>query len=196
VGLEAAAQLPFAELLEKNVFRPAGMTTAYAEDVMPDSPNAVGHYIQIGLRSFRLPDADNSYKVASGGLVASPKELVYLGNRLLDGTLISPETRELLFSPAYVIDSADGESYGLGFEIESRKFDGLEVLEVGHGGSLFGGRVSFVMYPDYSLTVAVAVNANPSFGEAESGAGRSPARIARSIASEIISALEIGTFTP
>lgn len=152
-------------------------------------------YIQIGLRSFRLSDADNSYKVASGGLVASPTEVVHLGNRLLDGTLISDATRDLLFAPASVIDSADGESYGLGFEIGLREFDGREVREVGHGGSLFGGRASFFLYPEYSLTVAVSINANPAFGDAESGAGRSPSRVARTIARKIIRALEGGTYS-
>ena len=49
-----------------------------AENAPDPHPDTVGYYIQVGQDSYLSPYADNSYKVAGGGIIATPTELAAL----------------------------------------------------------------------------------------------------------------------
>ncbi len=153
---------PFTGLLDRHVFRPAGMTETRAEDAPNPHPDSVSYYLHWDGENIRAPYADNSYKVAGGGLIASPSELVAFGNALLGGALVSDAVREELFTPVALTDGSTGQNYGLGFSSAERTVNGRAFAEYGHGGGSIGGRTAFVMYPEVALVVAVTINADGS----------------------------------
>ena len=68
------------------------MTTTQAENAPDPHPDSVSYYLHYDGENIRAPYADNSYKVAGGGLIASPVELVAFGNALLGGVLVSDDS--------------------------------------------------------------------------------------------------------
>ena len=157
-----AAGIPFTEQLQSFVFDPSRMPDAQAEDAPDPHPRSVGYYILMRGENYRSPYADNSYKIAGGGIIAAPSELVAFGNALLDGRLIGPETMNELFTPVALNDgTTEPQNYGLGFRNNQREIGGRNYTEVGHGGASVGGLTAFVMYPEVELVIAVTTNVSP-----------------------------------
>ncbi len=160
-AMAAAGGEPFTAQLERFVFAPAGMTEIHAEDAPNPHPDSVSYYLHYDGENIRAPYADNSYKVAGGGLVASPAELVAFGNALLGGALVSDAIRAELFAPVALSDgSTEPQSYGLGFGSSEYAVGEQTFAAVGHGGGSVGGRTAFVMFPEVPLVVAVTINAD------------------------------------
>lgn len=150
---------PFAAQLERYVFGPAGMVAAHAENAPSPHPDTVGYYLHFAGGNIRAPYADNSYKVAGGGIVASPSELVAFGNALLAGTLVSDATRAELFEPVALRDgSTEPQRYGLGFRSSERQVGERVYRLYGHSGGSVGGKTAFVMIPEVGLVVAATIN--------------------------------------
>lgn len=103
---------------------------------------------------------DPSNKWAAGGLVSTPIEMVHIGNALLAGRIVKPETFALLTTPQRLDDGSDtGEGYGLGWRRGERELaDGRKVPVVHHGGTSPGSMSFFVIYPTESLVVSVQTN--------------------------------------
>jgi CubicO group peptidase (beta-lactamase class C family) len=161
-AMVAASGVPFTEQLQHHVFDPVGMVTARAEDARNPHPDTVGYYVNAGGRNFRSPDTDNSYKIAGGGIIATPSELVTFGNALLAGKLVNADTMATLFTPVPLRDgSTEPQNYGLGFRTGTREIDGQPRMGVGHGGSSVGGLTAFTMYPETGLVIAVTTNISP-----------------------------------
>lgn len=193
VAMVAASETPFRDLLKAQVFEPMDMGGTLAEDPRRPWPGTAGFYLQFGERLFRAPTIDNSYKVAGGGLLGRPLDLVQLGNGLLAGRLLEPETFDLLTAPVALRDGSVDHGYGLGFGVRAVNIDGREVQEISHSGGSVGGLTSWKLFEDVSagerdhdLVVAVTFNAS-SFGESAS-----PAELAYQAADQVLDALEAG----
>ena len=156
-AMAAAAGRPFAELLQSRVFNPAGMTTAHVEDAPDPHPDSVSFYLQAGEDSYLSPYTDNSYKVAGGGLMSTPSELVAFGIALMNGKLVSEETRAVLFDPRPLADGTV-TNYALGFRINQRQLAGRDLKEISHGGSSIGGLTALAIYPEPGVVIAVTIN--------------------------------------
>lgn len=180
-AMQSAAGTPFAELLERYTFTPAGMTTAHAENVLAPHPETTGYYLQLGQNSFRAPDTDNSYQIAGAGILATPSELVAFGNRLLDGSLMSDAMRDVLFTPVALRDGSTApQNYGLGFRITTRDVGGITVRDIAHGGSIIGGKTYLLLYPDQNLVIAATMNITTVHGWAH------PEDVAYAIADRLV----------
>ena len=147
-AMEVAAGKPFTQLLQQDVFEPAGMNTARAENVLAPEESSVGYYLQIGPWSLRDFYTDNSYKIAGGGIIATTTDLVRFGIELMEGRLIQEATREMLFTPLN-LPNRDGNpvSYGLGFRTGVRQVANREIRFVSHGGGSVGWDHSFSHVP-------------------------------------------------
>ena len=160
-AMAEAGGAPFTALLDRFVFFPAGMTEIQAENAPEPHPSSVGYYLHYEGESIRAPYADNSYKVAGGGLIASPAELVSFGNALLAGDLVNDATRAELFEPVALADgSTEPQNYGLGFRSGELLASGRRYAVYGHGGGSVGGRTAFIMIPAVPLVIAVTINAD------------------------------------
>ena len=99
-----------------------------------------------------------SNKWAGGGLLGTPNDLLKLGNALLQNKILSEKSRSALWTP-YKLTSGKGNTYGIGFRIEKDK---AGRTHMSHGGTSFGGRTFFIIYPKEELVFAIAYNLLPA----------------------------------
>ncbi len=99
-GLVAASGEPFLALMQHSIFEPLAMTNTSPDYQDRPVENVVGFYIQSDDVLIRSPGLNNSYKWAGGGFLSTPSDLVKFGSALLDDSLISRATRDLLLDPA------------------------------------------------------------------------------------------------
>ncbi len=161
VVVEGASGESFLSYMRKHVFEPAGMTHTAAEH--PDSiiPLRGRYYTRADSTGpvVNAPFVDNTYKWAGGGFLSTAEDLARFGQRLLEGRLLRPETRDLLWTS---MRASDGEltEYGIGWIVET---DSLGRRRVRHSGGSVGGTAQLVIYPDQKLVVAVLVNSDYTF---------------------------------
>jgi CubicO group peptidase (beta-lactamase class C family) len=152
-AVEGASGSAFVEYVSENVFRPAGMEGARADDVFAIVPNRAQGYVRTagGHRNSGL--ADTSYKVPGGGIAATATDVARLAIGLQTGVLLRPETLELMLTRQR---TRDGKPTGVGLGLRLGERDGRR--EAWHTGAQ--QRVSTVLYmqPDHGLAVALLCN--------------------------------------
>lgn len=159
--LEGASGQTFAVLLEDGLFRPAGMLDS-AVDTADAMPSRVSFYSADSGRFTPAYPADTSYKIAGGGIVSTPADLVRLGTRLLGDDLVSAAGRTLMWTPVPLADgSANPENYAIGWRIDTSERllgtgEGTPIIH--HGGVQAGGSAFFMLVPGHDIAVAVATN--------------------------------------
>ncbi|MEO6172654.1 MAG: serine hydrolase domain-containing protein [Arenimonas sp.] len=168
--MEGASQKPFAQLLNENVFSPAGMT-ATAVDTTAAMPDRVAFYqAEYGHFTPSYP-INSSYKIAGGGLVTTPSDLVRLGAALLGNNFVSTQAKKTLWTPQALTDgSMNPENYGIGWRID----DSVRLLGeknptkmFHHGGMQQGAAAFFMLLPDYGISVAVMSNSGKASAREE-----------------------------
>jgi serine beta-lactamase-like protein LACTB len=159
--LEGASGEPFLAFMQKRVFDPAGMAHTSADDPTPivsgrgrfyTRDPATGMIVNAGY-------VDNSIKWAGGGFLSTAEDLVAFANALLEGRLLKPETRKLLWTSQKTSDGKETE-YGMGWGIDH---DAKGRRRVRHSGGAQGGTANLVIYPDDGLVIAMIVNSDESF---------------------------------
>ena len=188
-----AADTSFRDLLDDLVFGPATMTATGAEDPRDPHPDSAGFYLQTPEWSFRAPYADNSYKVAGGGLLGTPGDLVNLGNALLEGKLLQGATWNELTTVVPLADGNADHGYGLGFGVGEVRIGERTMREIGHSGGSVGGLTAWKLFDDVatgggSHDVVVAVTMNIS----DLGNGASPHAVAYQATEIVLDALDTG----
>ncbi len=159
--MEGASQKTFTQLLDETVFRPAGMTDT-AVDTMAPMPGRVAFYqAETGRYTPSYP-INSSYKIAGGGLVSTPSDLVRLGTVLLGNDFVSKEAKKTLWTPRALADgSINAENYGIGWRIDTSvrllgEKQPTQMLH--HGGTQQGAAAFFMLLPEYGISVAVMSN--------------------------------------
>lgn len=159
-ALEGASGKPYLELLETQLAKPLGLTrTGPHREALP---GLVRSYIAgfFGAPT-ATPPTDLSNKWAAGGLVSTPLELVRLGNAVLAGKVVQPETFSLLATPQRLSDGSDsGAGYGMGWRSGARKLvpGGREVQVVHHGGTGAGSMSFLLLVPESGLVISLQSN--------------------------------------
>lgn len=153
--IETVTGRSWEDFLRVKLFEPAGMYNTYYG----------GHYRVIPLRAFGYeitPDSTAwrhedpiSWTIGFGlgGLFSSVDDLARLNRALDTGRLISPQTRERMFTPFTL---ADGQTarYGYGWGIAEM----LGRRVVRHTGDVAGYRTHVLKFPDDGLFVAILSN--------------------------------------
>lgn len=104
---------------------------------------------------------DNSNKWAGGGLISTPSDLVRMGNALLFGDIINPETFQRLTTPVELTTGEVNEqNYALGWRKHEFELGGIDekVTIIHHGGTAMGSTALLVIVPDYQLSMAIMMN--------------------------------------
>ncbi|MCZ2152757.1 MAG: beta-lactamase family protein [Bryobacterales bacterium] len=151
---EVIAGVPFRQLLEESVFAKAGMTSTRDDDSVAIIPNRVNGYARS--KSGELQNcalADTSNKVPGGGMISTASDIVRFGRAVMEGRLLKPETRQLMWSPQRLNDGKY-TSYGLGWTIGT--FD--EEPRYSHGGGQPGTSTFLDVLPGRHVVVAVMTN--------------------------------------
>lgn len=171
--LEVNSGLSFSEFLQAEVFQPLGMENIYLDHGGYRSAEEAEFYqmkpgAYRGWHFFGLPNRNQnlSYKWAGGGIVASPTDLVKMGNALVnDSAFISFDIRNEFFTPKRLASGEVNEQrYALGWR--SYKDHGSAYLlgeeqkfwMVHHGGVSKGSMNLLLLFPDQQLVVDVAIN--------------------------------------
>lgn len=152
--IEGASHTDYLSYMQATVFAPLGMTNTGADYSDSIVTNRVRFYEHQQAQLVNANQVDNSYKWAGGGLLSTPSDLVRLGQGLLSGLVLKPETVALLFTPQR-LQNGTNTQYGFGWRIgtDSR---GRKIVH--HGGTIDGGRIFLLLYPDADLILAITAN--------------------------------------
>jgi len=159
-AIEGASGRDFLTFLEERILKPRKLERT-GPNHAPVADLVTSYVVGFGGFVVKAPDADVSNKWAAGGLVSTPTEMVRLGNAILKGKIVKPETFTLLTTPQKLKDGSDtGAGYALGWRSGQRKFasSGRELRVVHHGGAANGAMSFFVILPEAGLVVSMQGN--------------------------------------
>lgn len=162
--MEAAAGMPFLDLVAEEVLAPLGMESTVPDDCFAVIENRSGSYQLDGGQIRNGAFIDLSDRWAAGGYLSTSRDMARLGAACLDGDFLSASTRALLFTPQ---TTAGGEqtTVGLGWRI-GEDSNGRRYYH--HAGSSVGGRAILIAYPHDEVVVAIAANVGQApFGRPE-----------------------------
>ena len=159
--LEGASSLDFPALVRTELTEPLGLTNTMIESAA-DGQFIAPYEFKNGQYKPALV-VNTSNKLAAGGFVSTPTDLVTMTNGILTGGYLTDETKqELLYEPQKLSSGEVNEqSYALGWRNAQSKmfFDGQRRIHiVHHGGMAMGSTAFLVMFPDYNLSMAIATN--------------------------------------
>ncbi len=149
--------------MQKNVFAPLGM-----DDTLPDvfsqpmDNQATSYFPRFAEDPRYGPDpmrpVDYSCYSGASALLSTPSDLVRFAMALKGGTLLKPETVQLL-QAAQKLSAGPEAGYGLGWDLEDVTLSGKPRQSVGHDGELLGGIAGSLMtFRDNGVVVAVISN--------------------------------------
>ena len=159
--MESAAGEPFVPFMTRRVFEPLGLrhtVAEYADSLVPFRAHFYTH-ADSGSGIVNAPYVDNSYKWAGGGFLSTTEDLARVGQLLLDGTLLKPETRRLLWTSQRTTDGK-ATGYGMGWFVDH---DAAGRQRVYHSGGSVGGTAYLLIYPEQKLVLALLVNSDYTF---------------------------------
>lgn len=153
--VEGASGESFLSYMQRHVFEPLGMTHTVADH----TDSIISHRTEFydrdnNRRVLNAPFVDNSYKWAGGGFLSTPEDLVRFAMAHLDGSFLTPETVELLWTPQR---NTAGEEigYGIGWRVSTDR-EGRRT--VSHGGGSIGGTAFLLIFPEQRVVVATVGN--------------------------------------
>lgn len=153
-ALEKAAGKTFAALMKDLVFEPAGMATIRVDRVADIIPNRAQGYRKGPLGTLMNSGlADTSYKIPGGGFCSTAGDLADFAAALMNGALLKPESRELMWTSQKTSDGKE-TGYGMGFGVGKR--NGFRVIS--HSGGQQRVATLLWIVPEKKLAVAVMTN--------------------------------------
>jgi serine beta-lactamase-like protein LACTB, mitochondrial len=153
-AVEGATGTSYLDYVRKNVFEPAGMERAQADDVFAIIPNRARGYQKASTGEMRNSAlADTSNKVPGGGLVATAEDVARFAMALQGGVLLQKDTLGRMMTRQ---TTRDGRQTGTGLGLFLADREG--VREAWHTGGQ--PQVSTVLYmqPDRRVAVALLTN--------------------------------------
>ena len=113
-AVERAGKQKFIHQVRDRIAKPLGMNTLQPDYQWIDIPNRTIGYRKRQNNIVVSSNTDVSWKLGGGGYISSIEDLAKLGEGLLNGKLIQPKTRELMWVPRKTTTGKQ-TSYGLGF---------------------------------------------------------------------------------
>lgn len=160
-GMEGAGKSGFSALLKEKLVTPAGMADTAVDD-LTSMKNRVSFYNADSGKYIAAIPINSSYKIAGGGIVSTPTDLVTLGLELLNKRFVTKSAKRVMWTPVLLENGKVNEgNYGLGWRIdESKRILGENntVHIVHHGGVQPGGACFYMLIPTSGLVVAVTTN--------------------------------------
>lgn len=153
--IENVSKTSFENYLRRNIFEPAGMKSTRVDRQRSIIYERVRGYEKSPDRRFINSSlADLSLKVAGGGLISTSEDLLLFVKALLDGTLISNSTLEMMIKPT-VLKTGQRINYGFGFSL-SDPADSLKWF--GHEGRGTGFSSGLMILPEEDLAAVYLIN--------------------------------------
>lgn len=162
--LESVTGESFLSSIRKEVFKPLGMNATGAEYELPEKNNLAGFYWNHDgeYPAFRVwQKVDLSHRLAGGGFISTPSDMVKLGSAWLDDGFITPETRKLFWQPQALADGTiNKQNYALGWRWKDYQDDLGKIPNANHGGVSRGSQSWFMVIPEQKMVVSIMINSN------------------------------------
>jgi CubicO group peptidase (beta-lactamase class C family) len=160
-AIETASGMAYIDYLRENIFKPAGMTRTFVDDVYAIIPNrARGYRKTLTGEIQNAPLHDTSIKIPGGGLVTTAEDVAKFAIAVNTHQLVKPETLAQMWAKPKTRDGKE-QGYALGFIIDDR--DGL--LRVTNDGGQAGTRSYLFLMPKQRFAIALMTNLERAFCE-------------------------------
>lgn len=154
--MQAAADKSFQKLMHNFVFAPLQMTYTSPEPSSPE-PNIARFYWMQGDRARPWRKVNLSHRLAGGGFISTPSDLVKLGSAWLNEDFLPTETRRRFWQPQRLANGdVNPQNYALGWR--RHEGDDYMVTQFNHGGVSRGAQCYLMVIPEYQMAVAVSIN--------------------------------------
>jgi CubicO group peptidase (beta-lactamase class C family) len=174
-SLEGAVGDPLGTIFRNTLRTPYHLNTLNLEDrSVPNKFRATLYNTQ----NNEVSADDLSWKVLGGGLESSAYDLGRFGVKLTNGTILTQDSRDLLWTPPDNLSN-----YALGWNTGTH----LGSSVVAKSGAQNGARSYIRIYPEEDIVIVVLTN--------RKGGGHSPSALAKAIGAEILNAMSGGSVT-
>ena len=156
-ALEARYQKHFLEIMSEIVFDPLGMDNTVPDRTEIAPPDRTQFYYLDENEELIIGDEINSSnKWAGGGFLASAVDLTRFGLAHFDDTILTEESRELLWTSQLDISGVE-IGYGVGWFIDD---DWVQ-----HPGGALGGSTLLRIYPEEEIVIVMMANLSALGGD-------------------------------
>ncbi len=162
--LETIAGETYLKTMHQKIFTPLNMAATDAEyESRNDATLADFYWNDDGryphFRRWRTVDL--SHRLAGGGFVSTPSDLVKLGSAWLDDSFISPHIRQQFWQPQVLASGEVNEdNYALGWRWADYEDEHGKLHNANHGGVSRGSQCWLMVIPEQNMAVAVMINSN------------------------------------
>lgn len=164
-AMQEAANTPFQQLMQTKVFAPLGMENTYPEPPIGEATTDMASFYwrnDESLPRVRLwRDVDLSHRLAGGGFISTPSDLVKLGLGFIDNRFIAEAIREQFWTVQTLNNGDKNEQhYAIGWRVPTFDYgEGIgELMTANHGGVSRGSQSWLMVIPKYQMVVAVNIN--------------------------------------
>lgn len=155
--VEQTARVPFVEYVEKNIFKPAGMSSSRDDLVSAIIPNRARPYSTTAAGVIEnAPFVDTSNRIPGGGFLSTAPDMARLAIALFDGRILRPESVRTMFTPV-VLHAPDGSAFSIDLGWAAGGAIGREDA-VWMGGNQPGATAMLFLVPAARTAVVVLTN--------------------------------------
>jgi CubicO group peptidase (beta-lactamase class C family) len=151
--IEKASGKTYAEYIEENLFKPAGMTSSLYGTDKKIVKNRAGGYQPDGDKTVNADYLSMLLPYSAGSIMSTVEDLYRWNRALISYKLVKKETLEKAFTE-YKLSDGKGTSYGYGWFL--RQLQGSPTIE--HGGAINGFLCNAIYLPAEDIFVAVFSN--------------------------------------
>lgn len=156
-AIEGASGEKYATFVHEHVLLPAGMLETQPDDRFAIIPLRTHFYSKDASGAvINAEFLDASYKLPGGGWLSSAPDLARFEVAILGDRLVTPTTRDLMWTPQIPSDGLGRMVYGLGWQAGTTG----DVAHVGHGGSQQGASAMMLIAPERKAGVVVLTNSD------------------------------------
>ncbi len=162
--LEGASGLDFPSLMQSLVFEPL-----HIKNVIPETGEIIkktANFYEIEDDKYKeVFEVNNSNKWAGGGFLATPTDLVKIGNAFLNYQLFHSEITKILTTPVRLNNGKiNQQNYAMGWRNHTSDIfnDGRNITVWHHGGIANGSISLLALFPEYNLSISMLANKNGS----------------------------------
>lgn len=149
--IEKVSGKDYLTYMASNFWEPLGLENTCGDNIKNKISNRSKFYDVTGEEDDL---GDFSYKYAGGGLLSTGKDLIKIGNEILNGSHIDTKMKKSLFQTQRTTDNKE-TGYGLGWYIGKDK-NGHRIWY--HSGDSFSGSSYLLIYPDDDIVVSFLAN--------------------------------------
>ncbi len=162
--IEGASGMTFPDFMKTYLFDPLGLKHIDFEKQSLNTTHLSKFYAVENNEYKEVSRVNNSNKWAGGGLIATPTDLVTLGNAFLNHKLYQKEIVDTLITAVTLANKTINEQrYAIGWRNTTTTAvfkDKRKINILHHAGVAHGATSVFILFPEYNVTISLLINKN------------------------------------